>query len=39
MPTTLPQKTPGHATYQIAAKVCGTKSTKDERKVPHSVKE
>jgi hypothetical protein len=31
-------KTPGHATYHTAAKVCGTKSTKDERNVPDSVK-
>jgi hypothetical protein len=31
-------KTPGHATYHSAAKVCGTKSTKDERNVPDSEK-
>jgi hypothetical protein len=33
-----PGKTPGHATYHTAAKVCGIKSTKDERNVPDSAK-
>jgi hypothetical protein len=33
-----PQKTPGRATYYTASKVCATKSTKDERNVPDSVK-
>ena len=34
----VPQKTPGHPTYHTTAKVCGTKSTKDERNVPESEK-
>ena len=33
-----PSKTPGHATYRTATKVCAIKSTKDVRNVPDSAK-